>query len=818
MPQEPDSSARGGVEPKRGALQRAPERRLTAPRSAALAAPIEPNTAPPDDWQRIMAAIRGRKWLVITITAVGTLLGLIGSRFVHPTYQATATVWLEMPDRNDPHDDADRPLESREMLGGALGWLDLLRSHIVLDDVVRQWRLYLKPKSRSDAAALASFVIPGEARPGRYRLEVDRAGKTFRLVDLDDKALLQHGTVGDSVGPALGFAWLPSPGVLTPGKRIEFSISATVDAANKLASELRIRPPQEGNNFVQIERRGPDPALLAGTVNSVAEHFVNAAANLKRQRLHELAAILKEQLDEAQTNLRNTESRLETFRVRNAVRPSEGPAVGPDGRRITADPIYASYIDMQVAISGMTRDRDALSRMIAHAADSGVAVDQISMVGSVDKSPELQAALKELSDKEAELRAMRYRYADTYPPVHRLSAQVDTLSRQAIPQLTRALMAGLSARTRELRQRSDSIAGDLRAEPSQDLSELRLSRDQANAQQLFSDLQHRYEQARIAEVSTLPDVRILERALPPNRPSSNTAPLLVVAGLLLSFGAGAVAAVLLDRADPKVRYPDQVSDAMGLPILGAVPHMHRRNGGGASKDEDTKAAVEALRGLRLAVQHAHGAGPLLVTVTSPGRGEGKSFIASNLAQAFADVGYRTLLIDGDVRLGALHRALGGSRRPGLTDVLSGRAERDKVVQTTAHPQLAFIGAGSRMHRGPELLCSEALPQLITALRPQYDVILVDSAPLAAGVDPYALGTATGSVLLVLRTGVSDRAIAQAKIEVMQRLPLRVLGAVLNDVRAGAAAYSYYAYSLAGYEVQEEDPTGSAGAILLPGNS
>src|SRR6185436_16106281 len=111
---------------------------------------------------------------------------------------------------------------------------------------------------------------------------------------------------------------------------------------------------------------------------------------------------------------------------------------------------------------------------------------------------------------------------------------------------------------------------------------------------------------------------------------------------------------------------------------------------------------------------------------------------------------------------------------------------------------------------------DALPQLITALRPDYDVILIDSAPLAAGVDPYAVGTATGNLLLVLRTGVSDRAIAEAKIEVLQRLPIRILGVVLNDVRAGAAAYSYYAYSLAGYEVQEEDPTGAAGAILLPG--
>ncbi|OGU05494.1 MAG: hypothetical protein A2W29_03095 [Gemmatimonadetes bacterium RBG_16_66_8] len=94
-------------------------------------------------------------------------------------------------------------------------------------------------------------------------------------------------------------------------------------------------------------------------------------------------------------------------------------------------------------------------------------------------------------------------------------------------------------------------------------------------------------------------------------------------------------------------------------------------------------------------------------------------------------------------------------------------------------------------------------QLITSLRSRFDVILVDSAPMAAGVDPYVLGTLTGHLLLVMRTGVTDRELAQAKIDLLDRLPVRVLGAVLNDVEAGGA-YRYYAYYLAGYEVAEED--------------
>jgi capsular exopolysaccharide synthesis family protein len=309
----------------------------------------------------------------------------------------------------------------------------------------------------------------------------------------------------------------------------------------------------------------------------------------------------------------------------------------------------------------------------------------------------------------------------------------------------------------------------------------------------------------------------------PSRPTSNTAPLLIIAAFFTSFGAGVAGAVVRARSDPKVRSPDQVTLAIGLPILGAVPHVRQTPGrreslgkykGPEADADDGAKAVEALRGIRLNVHHAAGAvGPLLITVTSPGRGEGKSFVSANLAYAFSAVGYRTLLIDGDVRLGALHRPLRGARRPGLTDVLAGSLSAEAVVQATPHERLSFVGAGSRMHRGPELLCSDAMTRCLTGFRSAYDVILVDSAPLAAGVDPYALGAATGNVLIVLRTGVTDRGLAEAKVEMLHRLPLRVLGAILNDVRPGTA-YSYYSYSLEGYEVWEEDPQGTASKMLV----
>jgi capsular exopolysaccharide synthesis family protein len=190
-----------------------------------------------------------------------------------------------------------------------------------------------------------------------------------------------------------------------------------------------------------------------------------------------------------------------------------------------------------------------------------------------------------------------------------------------------------------------------------------------------------------------------------------------------------------------------------------------------------------------------------VTVTSPGAGDGKSFVAANLAHTFADSGHRVLLVDADIRRGVQHRRFSRPRRPGLSDYLRGDAAIETIVQPTAHPSLALIGCGVRVSSAPELLGSRAMAPLVAHLRADYDVVIFDTPPLAAGIDPLILGTLTGHLLMVLRNGHSNREMTAAKLEVLHRLPLRVLGAVLNDVPDGTV-YGFYSYYLPGYEVEE----------------
>jgi capsular exopolysaccharide synthesis family protein len=290
----------------------------------------------------------------------------------------------------------------------------------------------------------------------------------------------------------------------------------------------------------------------------------------------------------------------------------------------------------------------------------------------------------------------------------------------------------------------------------------------------------------------VPDVQLLDSAVAPQNPTSDVAIRIILMAIVGSIGASLALAILLDRVDPRVRYPDQVTNELGLEVLGAIPTIKQSDKESARFATATQ-VVEAFRTVRLTLTHAlQAAPPIVVTVTSPSPGDGKSLVSSNLALSFAEAGYRTLLVDGDVRRGQVHACFGIERRPGLVEVLSGTSTAEEVLRPVSHSNLTVMTCGARRSQAPELLASQGMARLIDQLKGTFDAIIIDSAPLSAGIDPYALSAVAGRVILVMKTGVTDRRTTQAKLSLMDRMPVEIVGAVLNDYRA-EGAYRYYGY-------------------------
>jgi tyrosine-protein kinase Etk/Wzc len=374
---------------------------------------------------------------------------------------------------------------------------------------------------------------------------------------------------------------------------------------------------------------------------------------------------------------------------------------------------------------------------------------------------------------------------------------VESLERQTLPQLAQRLDAELAGRQQGIDRLVSSASTQLRGIPPRAIEEARLRRRVAIAEELYKLLEQRYEEARLSMVTTIPDVRVLDPATVPFQPTRDPRVELVLLFSLAGLALGLGGAVLYDRANPRLTYPEQVTEGLGLPILGAIPRARASVGSGKEVPPELP---EAFRSLRLGLAHAGGAdGPLAVTISSPGSGDGKSFVSANLALTFAEQGYRVVLVDADLRRGALHQLLGCRRKPGLADYLTGHATVAEVVQNTPYPRVDFIAGGTRAGRGPELLGTAAMSELLAELRAHYDVVLVDSPPMGACVDPLMLATLTRDMLLVLRNGATDRQLAEWNLELVDRLPIRVLGAVVNGVNP-RGAYRSYGY-LHGYDYQ-----------------
>jgi capsular exopolysaccharide synthesis family protein len=752
------------------------------------------------DFRRLRSTLWRFKWLIVTMPILTAIGGYGASRIIKPVYITRATVWINKQ--------AD-PTAARTQGSGQFGsdaWLDLFRSYTVIDRVVSERHLSLALTPPVDSALVASFAgLEPRFTPGSFKLTVDASGKNFELATLKG-VVIERRPVGSPVGASLGFKWTPPDSSLTPGRQISFVILSPRQAALGLLERLRVTIDNTGT-FLHAELSGNDPATIAAVLNAVVRHFVEVATALKSEGLSDRTRILGDQLRSAQRDLASAESSLEQFRLQSIMRPNSRPTPArkaPAGEEL-ADPAQAVYFTTKASMDAALRERTTIRRVMAEAGTSGLVVGELEELPSVKASSEFTGALKDLLAKRDTLRALSKKYTDSHPAVQKARSDIAALERIGIPEIANRTVAMLQAREADLAKSLASTEQDLKASPALQNTEARLQRAVTLAEGLYSQLQPRFEEAQLAEGSAVPDVRPLDPAEAPQFADKILTTRLILVAFIGGLGLACAAAIMFDRMDPKFRYPDQISREFGLTILGAVPHVSKKGKSGSVAEENS-AFQEAIREIRMNVEYAYGtAGPLIFTVSSPGAADGKSFLSSNLARSFSESGRRTLLIDADLRRGELHRRCGVSRRPGLTDCLRGDVPLDHIIQHTKWTNLDIITSGTRKHDAPELLESSANAQLFGAFRERYDAIVVDSPPLSAGIDPFVLAALTGNLLLVVRTGVSVKEVIESKLKVLGRMPVRILGVVMNDVPRNSI-YGYYSNYVPGYDTTDETGT------------
>jgi tyrosine-protein kinase Etk/Wzc len=735
-----------------------------------------------------MAALRRSIWLIAIVLVLGVAIGVVATRVAAPVYEAQARLWIAA-DQSAPNTDGVAPIRAAGIMRQT-AWPELLTSFAVLDPVAQKTGLNVVPATTTDTTLFANFHTAPQFRAGAYQLRADTSGWQYQLLDGHGK-VLQSGVLGDSVGQAFGIRWRPTASGLAPGGVVKFTVLSTRDAAEQLRRNLSLTFDPR-NNLLGVTLAGTDPERTAAVLNSIIDEFRMLVGQLKSQNASEVTRVLKQQVDYEDKELRDAETQLQQFDVQQAT-VSGGQSTQSDSTA-KSDPVFENYLSRKLERDSIRREREALEQTVSAIRAGSVDPGVLWMLPPVRAiaPPELHTALLRLDSTEAELQSATAHYTDDHSVVQGLREQIDDLRSSRIPSAVSGVLVELGRRERGLDALIGGLAQQLRLLPVQSTQEARLRRNVETHARLYETLRHRYEEASLAERGTSPDVTVLDPVVVPSRPSTDRMPFVIALALMVSVGVALALAVARDRLDSRFRYPEQAVDDLGLEVLGMMPRVTR----GALGDGQRAAQVtEGFRAIRLAVANAlsHGDG-LTVTVSSPAPGDGKSFVSANLALSFAAAGTDTLLVDADLRRGELHRRFGLDATPGLTDWLAGEAPLEDTLRLTTDAYLTVMPRGTVDVRAPELLNGDKLKELVAQLRERFAAIIIDSPPLGVGIDALLFGGASGNMMLVLRAGETDRRVARAQLRTVGRLPIHVIGAVLNDVSVSdAGAYQYYGY-------------------------
>jgi capsular exopolysaccharide synthesis family protein len=621
------------------------------------------------------------------------------------------------------------------------------------------------------AGILASSLIPTEYQ-ARATVAVDTAGE----------AALVSGPIRASalLEPEAWVSGLASYGIIQ-GILVDSAVTGPGLSAEELASNFEADV-DAGDSVVRLTLADEDPERVAAVLNEATSRFIDLALELKIENQRELAEDLARRRAYATEALRQTEAVLVESRRVIQASPAELAARRTLRLEAAQDTAVASFYNRRVELEQVTRDRETLDALLEASRDSGLEVAPVQVIAWARGSSELTAALEDMFAKQAELRALRNHYTDEHPRVQQLVDELAVLERPEVPRLTWVLFRMLRARESEMFEQLAAAAAELRATPRRVIEEARLERQVQVFEDFSAELQRRYVEAMSAADSSSSALSVVELAVVPRWPVSRTRKInLILLAFVGCLAIGAAGAVVLDRLDPLLHDPAQVARELGVGVLGTVPRLELRNR--ELRGMAVEQVVEAFSIIRPNLCAAYAKhGSILVAVSSFAPRDGKTLVVCNLALAFAHMGRQTVVVDAAGRRSTLHKRLDCKHGPGLTEYLAGEASWEEVIQLTKFDSVDLIARGARSPAGLKPLPASSMSGLLGLLRTIYDVVLVEGLPLSYGRDALALGRLAGDVLLVLRADATDLGMLEARLELIEPMPIRLVGAVLNRAR------------------------------------
>lgn len=350
----------------------------------------------------------------------------------------------------------------------------------------------------------------------------------------------------------------------------------------------------------------------------------------------------------------------------------------------------------------------------------------------------------------------------------------------------------------ELKARSSTSQAQLQALPFKAKKYYEIKRQVESKQSLYQLLQEKKEETSISKASNVASSKIIDKAYPSSTPLKPNRRSIQIMAILLGLGIPAMIIFIGEVLNDKVATRFDIEKITPAPILGEVGHSYSEKPLLVTKTTRSMVA-EQFRIIRSNLQYiVNKVDKSVILITSSFSGEGKSFISINMGAVLALAGKKTIILEFDIRKPKVLSGLGITKGPGITNYLVGKASLPDIIRPVeGHENLYVLGCGPIPPNPSELLLDQRVEDMFVWLRNNFDVVLIDTAPVGMVSDGLTLGKFSDCTLYIVRQGHTFKKQVALIDEFYQENRLPKVSIIINDVKM-KPGYGYYGYGRYGY--------------------
>lgn len=667
-------------------------------------------------------------------------------------------------------------LSSYDLLSRVVDSLPFLQTEYITQGRFKTRNIYKKTPIVVEPTAVSDFAY-------NWLFEIEIQDNTLHITSTqEDYPLNLTAHYGEPVEtPYFNATFWPTEYMVKKGKMF-FRFRDKGSLVGEFMGRLNLSFVTEGSTVLSISLVSETPERDCDFINKLSELYLEDNLNRKNEVADNSIRFINQQIELLQEQLIVSESAMTNFRRENKF-------VDVSAYAGTLMQKMENYDAEEMAL----RLKETYLNYLTQYLQSSMAEGNVIAPSSLGlNEPMLMSLVQQLNDlqiQRGELSEKNIYYAKYTKDIANVCA--------AIRETIHSMRASLEIEKNDLKARSGLVEKDIQHLPEKELEMVAIERNYRINDNYYTFFLQKRAETEIQKASNTPDNAVLDKARTTYITNASVRKKTLWLYLLVGLLVPLVIVILMELLNNKVRTPKEVEKLSKFPLIGSVRHTHTQNPTLVAQNPRSSYA-EMLRTVRTKIEFIlQRKDKITITITSSQSGDGKTFLATNLAALYAMTGRKTLLVDLDIRKPNVHDKLGLDNGMGITNYLVEECSLDDILLTDTPYQFDIVRAGTIPPNPGELIRSDHLTQFLNQMRERYDFIILDSSPIGQVPDADALIGQTDMTLYVIRCNKTNRFFCKNTLQQLSLTYQDKIQLLLSDTpheRKHYMSKEYYKYT------------------------